>query len=321
MRKFQAARASAWLSGPAEARIECISLLTGEPARPYGDCGTLAVRVAYGKQCQRATSVKNSQRPTPNSQSDRVWPDRLLEATRRCEQSHFWWIGFRSFIQPLVAHATAGVSNPRILDCGCGTGANLRLLGRYGQPFGFDLAWSGLKYARGYGQPRVANASITHIPFGAGMFDLVTAFDVLYSLSEEEEAAAVADMFRVLRPGGSVIVNVAALSILRGNHSVFGHEVRRSTRRRLRRVLSRAGFSVERLTYTNASLFPLMLAVRTAQRLTGLATPEEAGTDIFMPPRVVNAMLAMLLRGEARALRVMDMPIGSSLLAMARKQL
>ena len=81
-----------------------------------------------------------------------------------------------------------------------------------------------------------------------------------------------------------MIVNVAALSILRGNHSVFGAEVRRSTRRRLRRVLARAGFEVERLTYTNASLFPLMLAVRTVQRMTGLATPEEAGTDVVLPP-------------------------------------
>jgi SAM-dependent methyltransferase len=245
--------------------------------------------------------------------------DRLLEATRRVEQSHFWWIGFRRFVEPLVAQATAGSSSPRILDCGCGTGANLGLLSKYGRAFGFDLAWTGVEYARGYGHPHVANASITHIPFGDGAFDLVTAFDVLYSLSEDQEAAAIAEMFRVLRPGGCAIVNVAALGILRGNHSVFGHEVRRSTRRRLRRVLSRGGFRVERLTYTNASLFPLMLAVRTAQRLTGLATPEEAGTDIVMPPRPINALLAMFVRWEARALRVMDMPIGSSLLALARK--
>jgi hypothetical protein len=62
-----------------------------------------------------------------------------------------------------------------------------------------------------------------------------------------------------------------------------------------------------------------MLAVRTAQRMTGLATPEEAGTDIVLPPRPLNAVLATLLRCEARALRVLDMPIGSSLLAVARK--
>jgi SAM-dependent methyltransferase len=244
---------------------------------------------------------------------------RLLEATYRVEQRHFWWIGLRSFVAPLLEQALAGSDQPRILDCGCGTGANMAMLGRYGTAFGFDLSPWGLHYAREYGQHRIANASITHIPFGDATFDLVTAFDVLYSLSEEAEAHAAAEMHRVLRPGGRIIVNVAALSILRGNHSVFGAEVRRSTRRRLRRVLSRAGFEVERLTYTNTSLFPLMLAVRTIQRATGLATPEEAGTDVVIPPAPINAALAALVKLEARLLRYTDMPIGSSLLAVARK--
>jgi SAM-dependent methyltransferase len=245
--------------------------------------------------------------------------DRLLEATYRVEQQHFWWTGLRSFVRPLVAEAVAGRPNPRILDCGCGTGANLVLLGEFGRAAGFDLSRRGLEYALQYGQRGIAQARITAIPFGDDLFDLVTAFDVLYSLSVEDESRAVAEMFRVLRPGGSLIVNVAALKILRGNHSVFGAEVRRSTRRRLRGVLSRAGFRVTRLTYSNAFLFPLMLVVRTGQRLMGLATPEEAGTDVVIPPRPVNAILTLLVRLEARAMRVTNMPIGSSLLCVARK--
>jgi SAM-dependent methyltransferase len=246
--------------------------------------------------------------------------ERLLEATYRVEQSHFWWHGLRSFVRPIVADATAGLQGARILDCGCGTGANLVLLDDYGRAFGFDITRQGVLHARmNYARARVASASITEIPFGAATFDVVTAFDVLYSLSEDQESAAVSEIFRVLRPGGTFVVNVAALSILRGNHSVFGHEVRRSTRRRLRRVLSSAGFEVSRLTYTNASLFPLMLAVRTAQRLMGLATPEEAGTDLVVPPAPLNALLTVLLKLEAQALKLIDMPIGSSLLAVARK--
>jgi ubiquinone/menaquinone biosynthesis C-methylase UbiE len=245
--------------------------------------------------------------------------DRLLEATYRVEQRHFWWTGLRGFARPLVAAAVAGRSNPRILDCGCGTGANLVMLAEFGCASGFDLSWRGLEFAQQYGQRRVAHASMTQIPFTGETFDLVTAFDVLYSLSEVDETAAVAEMFRVLKPGGTIIVNVAALSILRGNHAVFGSEVRRSTRRRLRSVLSRAGFGVTRLTYSNASLFPLILAIRLSQRLMGLASPEEAGTDVVIPVRPINAILSGLLGLEARALRVMDMPIGSSLLCVARK--
>ncbi len=245
----------------------------------------------------------------------------LLEATRRVEQGHFWWRGLRRFVRPLVAEALNGRANPRILDCGCGTGANLLVLNEFGRAFGFDLSRHGLDFARGYGQTRLAHASITHMPFQDGAFDLVTMFDVLYSLDEEHEASAVTEALRVLRPGGTIIVNVAALKILRGQHSLFGGEVRRSTRRRLRAVLRHNGFEVERLTYTNASLFPLMLVVRTAQRAMGLATPEEAGTDVKMPPAPINNLLSALLWCEARALRRTNMPIGSSLLCVARKPL
>ena len=245
--------------------------------------------------------------------------DRLLEATRRAEQQHFWFRGFRSFVRPLVAEALNGGRTARILDCGCGTGANLVMLSEFGRAYGFDLSWDGLQFAVDYGQSRVAHASITHIPFASTSFDLVTAFDVLYSISEAQEAAALEEIYRVLRPGGALIVNVAALNLLRGNHSVFGAEVRRSNRRRLRQILDLHGFTVERLTYTNFSLFPLMLAVRTAQRVIGLATPEEAGTDIMVPPRPVNAVLSSLLQLEARALRITDMPVGSSVLCVARK--
>lgn len=235
------------------------------------------------------------------------------------EQRHFWFRGLRQFIRPLVARATAGVRNPRLLDCGCGTGANLAVLGEFGQQFGFDLSSVGPTFARGYGQTRLAQASIARIPYSDHCFDVVTAIDVLYTLEENDERDAVAETFRVLRPGGVLIVNVAALSLLRGRHALRGNEVRRSSRRRLRRVLQRAGYTVERLTYTNFSLFPIILAVRLTQRLLGLATPEETGIEMHVPPAIINESLAVLLTVEASLLRVMDMPIGSSLLCVARR--
>ena len=123
----------------------------------------------------------------------------------------------------------------------------------------------------------------------------------------------------MLKPGCCLIVNVAALDVLRGNHRVFGAELRRSTRRRLRAVLTRAGFEVVRLTYYELVDLPSDLCGANRQRLMGLASPEEAGTDVVLPAAPVNAALSALLRLEARALRVMDMPIGSSLLCVARR--
>jgi SAM-dependent methyltransferase len=246
--------------------------------------------------------------------------DRLLEATRRAEANHFWFRGFRSFVRPLVAGAVAGLPRPRLLDCGCGTGANVLLLEKYGHAFGFDISWRGLEFAREYGCPRLAHASITRIPFSSGFFDVVTAFDVLYALNEVDESTALAEMSRVLKPGGALIVNVAALPALRGSLSVLGAELRRSTRRRLRRVLDEHGFDVVRLTYTNFTLLPIMLGVRTTQRVLGLTDEAKWAADLQVPARPLNAVLSGLLALEAQALRYVDMPIGSSLLCLARRR-
>ncbi|MDP2388908.1 MAG: class I SAM-dependent methyltransferase, partial [Acidobacteriota bacterium] len=154
--------------------------------------------------------------------------DRLLELTYRAEQSHFWFRGFRQYMQPALARATAGVASPRILDCGCGTGSNLEMLRPYGRAVGFDLTGIGPAFAREHGH-RVAQASIAQIPFATGAFDLVTAFDVFQCLPDPVERDAIAEMSRVLRPGGWLLLHVAALEILHGRHSVLSEEVRRYT--------------------------------------------------------------------------------------------
>jgi len=242
--------------------------------------------------------------------------DRLLEATARAERDHFWFRGFRRFVAPLLAHATAGRHDPRILDCGCGTGNNLPMLRRYGRTCGIDITWSGLAYARQRGEVRVARASATELPFPAGQFDLVTSFDVLYAFDDAMERDALNEMYRVLRPGGQAIINVAALKFLKGNHSVLGGEVRRYHRAELRDHLTRAGFSVLRITYTNFTLLPIVAGVRLAQRLVG---HRESTSEMTVPSTPVNAVLSGLLAVESAALKAVNMPLGSSLLVLAEK--
>jgi hypothetical protein len=106
---------------------------------------------------------------------------------------------------------------------------------------------------------------------------------------------------------------------LRGNHSVLSAELRRYSRASLRERLESAGFRVERMTYTNASLFPVMLAVRGVQRAMGLAPEGESQGEITVPPLPVNAILTAMLAIEAGIVRVVPMPFGSSLLCLARK--
>jgi SAM-dependent methyltransferase len=242
--------------------------------------------------------------------------DRLLEATARAERDHFWFNGFRRFVRPMLVAATRGVARATILDCGCGTGNNLSMLRPYGRAFGIDITWSGLAYARARGERQVARASATCLPFPAGAFDLVTSFDVLYAFDDDMERDALNEMYRVLRPGGQILINVAALPALTGNHSKLGGEVRRYRRGELIDHLERTGFTVLRATYTNFTLLPLVAGVRFAQRLGG---HRESSAEITVPSAPVNRALSAVLAVEAAALRAVNMPLGSSLLTLARK--
>jgi ubiquinone/menaquinone biosynthesis C-methylase UbiE len=246
--------------------------------------------------------------------------DALLERTFHAEQRHFWFRGFRRFVIPLIERATRGLSSPRLLDAGCGTGGNLAMLDRFGSAYGLELTWSGLNFARQRGRPRLTQGSVTDLPYPDSSMDVVVSFDVLYCLADQAERAALAEMYRVLRPGGWTIVNVAALDMLKGAHSVLGGEVRRYTRADLQGKLERAGFKVTRITYTNASLFPIIATVRALQRLRGLKSAGEGSDDLRVPAWPVNALFTAMLAVESKLLSAgLNMPVGSSVLCLATK--
>jgi SAM-dependent methyltransferase len=245
--------------------------------------------------------------------------DRLLELTYRAEQSHFWFRGFRQYMRPALARATEGVASPRILDCGCGTGSNLEMLRPFGRAVGFDLTRIGTEFARAHGH-RVVQASIAAIPFRSQTFDLATSFDVFQTLPDAVEQSAIVELFRVLKPGGWLLLHVAALEILHGRHSVLSEETRRYTAASLRALVERGGFRIERLTYDHFSLLPMMLPVRVWHRMTATGGVVAAGEgEITVPIAPVNAALTALVSLEAIALRAVNMPIGSSLMCLAKK--
>lgn len=245
--------------------------------------------------------------------------DHLLRATARAEATHFWFRGFRGFVIPLLQRAAAGRTDLRLLDCGCGTGNNLAMLERVGRAYGFDLTPIGLQIGREAGRTRLARASVTAVPFPGASFDIVTSFDVLYSLADADENLAASEMFRVLKPGGAAIINVAAMESLRGDHSVLSREIRRYSRRSLAALLTRHGFVIERITYTNAVLFPPMALARALQRARGLSAEDQADQEITVPAAPINAVLSAALAVEGLWLRVGSNPFGSSLLCLARK--
>jgi len=241
--------------------------------------------------------------------------DRLLELTQRAEATHFWFRGFRHFVRSLVSRAAAGRTDLRILDCGCGTGYNLRWLGEYGRAVGMDLTHSGLVVAREAGES-VVRGDAMHLPYTSGAFDLVASFDVLPCIPDDR--VAMAEMARVLKPGGFFVANMAALDVLYGDHSALSGEVRRYTPARLRARLKDVGLEPIVIRFGFFSTFPILLAVRLLQKVSrGKATPRE--NEIAMPSVVVNAGLSAVVMLEVAVSRVLPMPIGSSLRVLARK--
>ena len=245
--------------------------------------------------------------------------EHLLRATARAEARHFWFRGLRAFATPLLQRAIGGRRDARLVDCGCGTGANVDLLARFGRAYGFDLSAVGLRLGREAGRTRLACASVTAAPFPSAAFDLVSSFDVLYSLEDADERTAISEMYRLLRPGGYALVNVAAMEVLRGDHSVLSRELRRYSRSGLRMRLESAGFVVERLTYTNATLFLPMVLGRALQRRRGLKAEGETEHEIAVPAAPLNTLLTAAVTVESLWLRWFDEPFGSSLLCLARK--
>jgi len=243
--------------------------------------------------------------------------ERMLEATALAEDAHFWFQGLRRTAAQLIDDARGGRPLRRIVDCGAGTGRNLDWLSRFGTAVGVELTPAGLRIGRRYGR-RLVRGTVAALPIADASVDLATSFDVLYCLDDDVEQRALAEMFRVLKPGAIALFNVAALDILHGSHSTLTREVRRYTKPRLRSRLTAAGFTVERMTFTNMTLFPMALAIRGFERLTGRAA-EESESDLAVPAAPVNALLDAALRAEGMALRAVNLPIGTSLMAVGRK--
>ena len=241
----------------------------------------------------------------------------LLELTGRAEATHFWFHGFRAYVAPALEAVAAGRRDLRLLECGCGTGYNLSLLKPYGRTFAFDLAQEAVSRARESGRPLV-RADVERIPFRDGTFDIATSFDVLQTVPDDR--GAIREIGRVLKSGGHAVLNVSALEMMRGDHSRVWGERRRYTSDSAARLVGSAGLEPVRIDYLFASLLPLMLAVRTGQKMMRLVRQPQGDADLTVPISPVNATLTWLVRREAAVARRFPMPFGSSLLIVARKR-
>jgi SAM-dependent methyltransferase len=182
-----------------------------------------------------------------------------------------------------------------------------------GRAVGFDSAAEAAQGCRFRGVPCVLGWG-SRLPFADGTFGTVTAFDVIEHI--EDDLAALGEVFRVLRPGGLFVATVPAYQFMWSRHDVANHHFRRYRCRGLRRVLTGAGLCIVKLSYYNMLLFPAFLARVGLIRLGRGQLPASDLVEVAAP---VNGALKRVMFGESHLIRWFNLPLGASLICVARR--
>jgi SAM-dependent methyltransferase len=231
------------------------------------------------------------------------------------ELRHWWFRGRRRILLDVLRKAIdPGRGLPRILDYGCGSGGNTSAYASVGSVVGLEPDAAAIRLAHARGGAQYCRGHGTRLPFRGGVFDAVVASDVLEHI--EDDVAAVAEIARVMRPGGVVIISVPAHQWLFSEHDAALHHFRRYSKAGIRHVLGRGGLRIRRLSYWNAVLFPAICFRRLVARR---RTANRPRSDMASAPWLINEALAGLLAGEAAVFRHASLPWGVSLIALAER--
>jgi SAM-dependent methyltransferase len=249
------------------------------------------------------------------------------ELMAQVEEGHWWYLGLRDAIARVLRRPDlAPPLGPRVLDAGCGTGGNLRLLRDLLRPAylgGFDASQEALDHAaRKAPEADLYRSDLCDPVLREPELDLITSFDVVYIPGRERAMDGLRRLVAGLRRNGLVILNLPAYDWLYSEHDVAIHTRERYTRKRVVALLEDLGLRVELVSYRVFFLFPLVVASRLpslwkARRM----EPRDARSDLHRVPGTwVNRLLFTSLRLENRLIGAgVRFPFGSSVFAVARK--
>ncbi len=235
----------------------------------------------------------------------------------RVEDSHWWFVGRRAILESFLRGICSRLSTPdsrlKILDVGCGTGANLEMLAQFGSAEGVDVSDDALEFCRKKGLT-VQKGLAETLPYTDETFDISTALDVIEHL--DDDIAGLREMHRVTKIGGYTLIFVPAFMWLWGvQDDISNHRIRYTKKQIVERV-EKAGFKVERATYANFTFFAPILGGRTLMKVTGIKPESENNVNIS----ALNGIFGKIFSAERFLLEKVDFPFGVSTVIVAKKQ-
>jgi ubiquinone/menaquinone biosynthesis C-methylase UbiE len=244
---------------------------------------------------------------------------REYEIMYQLEDEHWWYVALHRRILSTLTHLfdNRGGDPWQILDAGCGTGAIARRLRQFGQVSAIDISNLALHFSKRRDlDGNLGQASVTALPLVADTFDLVVSMDVICSVPDDQRALA--EFYRVLKPGGILMMNLPALEWLKGQHDLAVNIVHRYTPKQLKKQLAQQGFEIKKMSFANSLLFPLVAPYRLATNWFSTDN-DDPRSDVFLPSRPINSALAWIMQLESRLISHFSLPIGMSLFVVARK--
>lgn len=239
------------------------------------------------------------------------------------EDKHWWFASRTRAILGLLDRFLPPDPQRLVRDIGCGAGNMAHHLAHYGRVTGVDPNPKPLRVAQARGLD-VREGSADALPFADASFGLVALLDTVEHVPNE--AGVFAECLRVLRPGGHLLITVPALMALWSQNDVLNAHQRRYTAAELASKLQQQGFHVLHKSYNNFFIFPLaagLILLRRGRAEPKLASPhfDDEAYQVEMEPAspLVNTVLTGVGKVEAALVRRLALPIGASIICLARK--
>lgn len=243
-----------------------------------------------------------------------------LEEVYNLEDDYWWFKAKRLLLIKTVKRALKDLNgNARLLDGGCGAGANLKEIQKFLPAVGIEKSYDGLKFCKERNLKDLLNAELEHLPFRHDTFDIVLAMDILEHV--DDDAEVLSELSRVCKTGAFLIVHVPAFMFLWCDHDVAVDHKRRYTTDELIERLKRAGFNIRSINYRLCSFFPLGVLRTCLAKFKG-ALNKNANAQTYRPKvgRFINNILFMAVKIEDYLLNYVHLPFGLSIMCIAQKK-